>query len=390
MGDQRDGDDRVRNENLQTTLEIMNDPAWLQFLDDNPDFLYLRRQYIKCMEWYGLDETDRGDWQDDLSNLRIGDIILFRNDGYGREYYPGARGLQCYRQDPRMQAKMSFSVVDDLSREGIQMRELTTLEEFPGSPKRGRWSFQEASGAMRYELEKYLHVVALDSEGSVGVEPECFRGGYQCKWRSIDRKPLPSNKSWFMSIGLPHVLKHQYFCMVGELAREKDIALLRRIRAACFIDNAESAREETKLDRLMQARDNIEADIEAELQRLTREADRRVVTKPLNREYHDLNGSQGQVHEDRDFCEGSGQIRDPWVHEQIMRVFDPADGYSEADNRYRIYAYARTVDVKEAEWSYDDSAQEAEQQHGRSSGNHACGGHVSQRSKRARMELTKR
>jgi hypothetical protein len=78
------------------------------------------------------------------------------------------------------------------------------------------------------------------------------------------------------------------------------------------------------------------------------------VTKPLNREYHDLNGSQGQVHEDRDFCEGSGQIRDPWVHEQIMRAFDHADGPSEADNRYRIFAYARLLDEDEVTWSYDD------------------------------------
>jgi hypothetical protein len=77
-----------------------------------------------------------------------------------------------------MQAKMSFAVVDDLSSGAIHVRELTTLEEFPGSPKRGRWSFHEASGKMRYELEEYLHVVALDSEGSVGVEPECFRGGF--------------------------------------------------------------------------------------------------------------------------------------------------------------------------------------------------------------------
>ena len=349
--------DCERNENLQTTQEIMDDPAWLGFLEDNPGFLDIRRRYIECMEWYGWDETDRGDWQDDRSDLRVGDIILFRNKGCAEIYHPEARGRQNYLEgsrEYRMQAKMSFAVVDDLSSGAIHVRELTTLEEFPGSLKRGRWSFHEASGKMRYELEEYLHVVALDSEGSVGVEPECFRDGFQCKWRSIDSALSPSNKSWFMSIGLPRVLKYQYFCVVGELAGETDIAQLRMIRAACFINHPESAREETKLDRLMQARDNIDADIEAELQRLKREVDPRVVTKPLNREYHDLNGSQGQVHEDRDFCEGSGQIRDPWVHEQIMRAFDHADGPSEADNRYRIFAYARLLDEDEVTWSYDD------------------------------------
>jgi hypothetical protein len=51
--------DCERNENLQTTQEIMDDPAWLGFLEDNPGFLDIRRRYIECMEWYGWDETNR-------------------------------------------------------------------------------------------------------------------------------------------------------------------------------------------------------------------------------------------------------------------------------------------------------------------------------------------
>lgn len=184
--------------------------------------------------------------------------------------------------------------------DSVGVRDLVAFEDIPGHPERGQEVFDELYGEMRYPLQDYIHVVALDSDGLIQREPECFAGGVQCNWRSTNGAIPPRNKNWFAMVRMPHTITNTPVCVVGELAEKKDLQILRWTRKV--------------------AMDEIDREDEQEYQlRLAEESEDPVglglMAKSLDREPGSPSSaaddrSQASVYEDRDFCEGSGQIRE--------------------------------------------------------------------------------
>jgi archaellum component FlaC len=156
---------------------------------------------------------------------------------------------------------------------------------------------------MRYALQGYLHVVALDGHGSIRSEPECFEGGVQCNWRSFEDVPLPSNKNWFTSVDMPRAQENVRVCVVGELAEYKDIAILRRTRQAYndYVDRAD--------DQEIQLREAEEAQDPVGLSVLPENRNPRSVFPAVE------NRGQGFVYEDRDYVEPERRSNAPWSYD---------------------------------------------------------------------------
>ena len=124
----------------------------------------------------------------------------------------------------------------------MNVRALTTFEDIPGSPERGQKAFDNVSGKMRFALEDYLHFVAHDGEGSVENEPQCFQGGPQCAWLSINSVPPPSIKNWYMDTVSAYTVQNIPICVVGKV-RESDYETLALVREVSF-DRANKRRRE--------------------------------------------------------------------------------------------------------------------------------------------------
>jgi hypothetical protein len=149
-------------------------------------------------------------------------------------------------------------------------------------------------------IKGYMHVVALDSDGLIRPEPRCFAGGVQCNWRSTKDAIPPRNKNWFARVSMPHTITNTPVCVVGELAEKADLQILRWTRKVANddIDRADGQEYQRRLAD--------ESDDPVGLSLMAESLDR----DPGSTSSAADNRSQGSVYEDRDFCEGSGQIRE--------------------------------------------------------------------------------
>jgi len=224
-----------------------SNPAWLLFLKINPRFKVLRQEFAEAIKKVGLNDFGGAKWQDTLEGVCIYDVVMFKKHKLVEE--PDTLCDEDLSWAPclggrRMRTVTCYAIVDDIPdhQDYMNLRDLTTFEDIPGSPERGQKAFDNVSGKMRFALEDYLHVVAHDSEGSVMNEPRCFQGGLQCAWLSIDGVPPPSVKNWYMDTVSPYTVQNIPICVVGEV-RESDYETLALVREASF-DRANKRRRQ--------------------------------------------------------------------------------------------------------------------------------------------------
>lgn len=212
------------------------DPAWLEFLRINTDFILHRQQYTEALEEAGMNELPEGNWQDTFEGIRTSAVIMFQSCGPAKASDPLDDEDLWWSPTPfgPMRTTMRFAIVTMIAGEVLLARDLTTFEDIPTSPKRGQQVPHYMTGEMRFELEEYVHVVALDSDGPIRPEPECFKGGVQCDWRSTNNASPPSNKNWFARVDWPRSMRIENgpVCVVGELAKKKDLEILRLVNQA--------------------------------------------------------------------------------------------------------------------------------------------------------------
>jgi hypothetical protein len=303
------------------------DSAFLQFLKVNPDYTVHRQEYTEALEKAGLNDFSEENWQDTFEGLRMGDVIM----------YQGREGVRAYPLDDKdlswapvpfghMRTTIKFAIVVNLPYRSIQVHDLIAFEDLPSSVKRGQKVSDEWTGETRYALGGYMHVVALDSDGPIRSEPECFEGGVQCNWRSFDSARPPINKNWFVEVGWARTIKNESVCVVGRVAESEDITIISWISQ---VTRGVSQRQ------------------------IAEEAQRRKVEEGLDNDSGSSSSAvgdrdQGSMYEDRDYCEGSGRIS---KKDLVKRRFESKMRKSTC---YRKYSYVYPDRDEESTWSYDN------------------------------------
>jgi hypothetical protein len=170
-----------------------------------------------------------------------------------------------------------------------------------------------------------MHFVALDSDGPIQSEPECFEG-VQCNWRSFNGAAPPSNKNWFADVGYARAMENGPVCVAGEVAGREDITILNWLAEVTY---------------------------RAEKRGIEQEMQRRKAEEGLDGDSSSSNSAvgdrdQGSMHEDRDYCEGSGRISE---RDLVKRRFVSKSRKSACFYKYK---YVNPEHDKDSTWSYDN------------------------------------
>jgi hypothetical protein len=180
----------------------------------------LRRVFPEQLGEAGWGHVPDENWQPNFEGIQAGDVIRYKKYHMIGGLAPADTDFLAQVARTTVQAVVRLAiVVEPINDNEIVVMDLDTSEEI--SHLRVP---DNASGEVCRKLEEYLHVVALDGPGSVVREPQCFKGGVQCNWRSIDGAPTPSSKSWFMHNGHHHTLEDVPMQLLGRLAAPVDIA----------------------------------------------------------------------------------------------------------------------------------------------------------------------
>jgi hypothetical protein len=197
---------RARDEDAHSDVEY-DCPAWLEYVEKNPDFKVHRQEYAEAMKKASSSGVRHAGWPDTLEGVHVGHVIDFPIAEDVQDPHLLADKDLSWAPAPgcsRIRVNYRHAIVIRENHELVIARILYTFEDIPDSPERGQEVIDDMSGETRYVLDEYLHVVAIDSEGPVRTEPQCFGGGIQCSWRTTDCVSPPSSKNWFMDTGEPH------------------------------------------------------------------------------------------------------------------------------------------------------------------------------------------
>ena len=350
------------------------DAAYLEFLKINPEFIVHRQQYTDALENAGLNELPEGNWQDTFEGVWNGDVIMYQKCEFVREYPLNDEDLS-WAPVPfgHMRTTIEFVILEHKRDESINVHHLMAFDDIQGHPKRGQEAFDDLYGEMHYALGEYVHVVAVDSDGPIRSEPECFEKGVQCNWRSINDAPPPSNKNWFASVEMALTMRNQPVCIVGEVGRSEDFEILNRVRKEAS-------------DAMKKAGDQVIQLRRAEGTRNFTTGAKCLDRKPESPSSAVEDHGQGPMYEDRDYVDPERYVSVPWSYddidtaaeqEEIQRrkadethdslvaaMADSPDSDSESpssavDDRSERYTYEDRdyVDPKHqsnAPWDYDD------------------------------------
>ena len=149
-------------------------------------------------------------------------------------------------------------VEKNLVRGGMLVHLLTEFDDDALSLLRRETYLDRDTSDFRPKLDNLLHVVALDSNGSLVAEPQYFDNGVRLNWRSTNGVAPPINKSSFMYVDeYARLVNPATLCVVGELAEDGDFSVLRSARVALSNEVDEDDAREIKRRREDRAREPI-------------------------------------------------------------------------------------------------------------------------------------
>jgi hypothetical protein len=202
-------------------------------------FDQMRRTLKTFMNELPITSSWGEDWQGDTTDIRNGAVIKFpyfkhvKNLASNSESLPGSpswtpalRGFTVF--DHRLAI-----VEKNLGTGGLLVRLLTEIDDDALSLLRRETYLDGATSDLYPMLDNFLHVVALDSDGPLVPEPQCFHNGVRLNWRSINGVAPHINKSSFMYLEeYSEFVEPATLCVVGELAEDGDLWVLRSARDA--------------------------------------------------------------------------------------------------------------------------------------------------------------
>lgn len=139
--------------------------------------------------------------------------------------------------------KMHLALVRDIAAGlRLQLNVFTTFGKTLRSIERMQKVIDAITGRDYFVLEDYMHVVAVQMEGDVEFEAQCFGNGEQLRWTGIDGAPLPGKKESFMLPNETYIhLDGIDVCVMGDmetaeenkkLTKADEVATARRVKAS--------------------------------------------------------------------------------------------------------------------------------------------------------------
>jgi hypothetical protein len=256
------GDQRSRGQKRKRTESVSNkdpciEPVASESQESTRDlnaatkFDQMRRTLKTFMDELPMTSSWGEDWQGDTIDVRKGAVIKFpyfkhvKNLANNRARLPGnpswtpaLRGFTVF--DHRLAV-----VEKNFGTGGLLVRLLTELDDDALSLLHREMYIDGVNGDLYPMLDNFLHVVALDSDGPLVPEPQCFHNGVRLNWRSINGVAPPTNKSSFMYLEeYAEFVEPATLCVVGELAEDEDFWVLKSARDALSDQiDGEDARE---------------------------------------------------------------------------------------------------------------------------------------------------